>query len=169
MYYLSILLVHLFNVADNNKTEPEHWYRELRKIKKLSKIFSNTERRKLCSVRDSSLITTAVNERGEGTVVAGWAYLFRVLDFHFMTAFQTQPKKVFPFPNNYRRPIKILTTLLLTFFSTFSIRPSIFFLFSYSCNAFPYFFSTFTIRPFISSLLHSPTRHEGRRFAVRIG
>ena len=37
-----------------------------------------------------------VNVRGEGTVVAGRAYLstfFAVPHFHFMTAFQTQPKK----------------------------------------------------------------------------
>ena len=44
---------------------------------KLSKIFSNTERRKLCSVRYSSWVTTAANVRGEGTVVAGRAYLLR--------------------------------------------------------------------------------------------
>ena len=54
---------------------------------------------------------------------------FAVLHFHFMTAFQRRPKRrrVFPFPNNHRRPSKVLTTLLLTFFSTFSIRPSVFF------------------------------------------
>ena len=33
----------------------------------------------LCSVRNGSLVSTAVNERGEGTVVA-------VLHFHFMAA-----------------------------------------------------------------------------------
>ena len=50
--YLS--LVHLFNVAGNNKTEPEHWYRELRKIEEHIKI-----RDKIClwnilsSFRDS--------------------------------------------------------------------------------------------------------------------
>ena len=36
-------LVHLFNVAGNNKTEPEHWYRELRKIEEHTKI-----RAKIC-------------------------------------------------------------------------------------------------------------------------
>ena len=47
-------LVHLFNVAGNNKTEPEHWYRELRKIGEHTKI-----RDKIClwnilsSFRDS--------------------------------------------------------------------------------------------------------------------
>ena len=51
--------------------------------KKLSKIFSNTERRKLCSVRDGSSVSTAVNERGEGTVVAVRAYLFRCTSFSF--------------------------------------------------------------------------------------
>ena len=49
--------------------------------KKLSKIFSNTERRKLCSVRNGSSVSTAVNERGEGTVVAVRAYLFRCTSF----------------------------------------------------------------------------------------
>ena len=31
-------LVHLFNVTGNNKTEPEHWYRELWKIEEHTKI-----------------------------------------------------------------------------------------------------------------------------------
>ena len=51
--------------------------------KKLSNIFSNTERRKLCSVRNGSSVSTAVNERGEGTVVAVRAYLFRCTSFPF--------------------------------------------------------------------------------------
>ena len=89
---------------------------------------------------------------------------FSVLHFHFMSAFQTRPKRRrgFPFPNNHRRPSKVLTTLLLTLFTIVSIRPSIFF--SYSYNAFPHFFSTFTIWPCIPSLLHCPTGHECRRF-----
>ena len=67
---------------------------------------------------------------------------FSVLHFHFMTAFQTRPKRrrVFPFLNNHRRLSKVLTTPFLTFFSTF------------------------TIRPCIPSLLHCPTGHECRRF-----
>ena len=50
---------------------------------------------------------------------------------------------------------EVLTTLLLTLFSTFSIRPSILFLFSYSCNAFPHFFFYFyytTLHSLTSSL-----------------
>ena len=99
---------------------------------KLSKIFLNTECRKLCSVRDSSWVTTAVNERGEGTVFAGRAYLLRCTSFPFYDCIPNTTEKrrrVFPFPNNHRRPSQILTTLLLTFFSTFSIRPSKIFLF----------------------------------------
>ena len=77
---------------------------------------------------------------------------FSVLHFHFMTAFQTRPKRrrVFPFPNNHRRPSKVLTMFLLTFFPTFSIRPSIFFSCSY--NAFPHFFFYFSY-----TAEHSPT------------
>ena len=99
---------------------------------KLSQIFSNTERRKLCSVRDSSWVPTAVNEREEGTVVAGRAYLFRCTSFPFYDCIPNTTEKgrrVFPFPNNHRRPSQILTTLLFTFFSNFSIRPSKIFLF----------------------------------------
>ena len=51
--------------------------------KKSSKIFSNTERRELCSVRNGSSVSTAVNERGEGTVVAVRVYLFRCTSFPF--------------------------------------------------------------------------------------
>ena len=54
--------------------------------KKFSKIFLNAERRKLCSVRNGSSVSsvsTAVNERGEGTVVAVRAYLFRCTSFPF--------------------------------------------------------------------------------------
>ena len=51
--------------------------------KKLSKIFSNTERRKLCSVRNGSSVSIAVNERGECTVVAVRAYLFCCTSFPF--------------------------------------------------------------------------------------
>ena len=102
------------------------------------KKFPNIERRELCSVRNGSSVRTAVNERGEGTVVA-------VFHFHFMTAFQRRPKRrqVFPFPNNHRRPSKVFFSILtfLTFFSTFSIRPSIFFFYSY--NPFSYFFFYF--------------------------
>ena len=61
-------------------------------MKKLSKIFLNTERRKLCSVRKGSSVnsvSTAVNERGEGTVVAVRAYLFRCTSF---TSYDCIPK-----------------------------------------------------------------------------
>ena len=109
---------------------------------KLSKIFSSTERRKLCSVLDSSCVTTAVNERGEGTVIAGRAYLLRCTSFLFYDCIPNTTEKrrrVFPFPNNHRRPSQILTTLLLTFFSTFYGLAK----FSYSCNAVPHFFFYF--------------------------
>ena len=48
-----------------------------------TQIFSNTERRELCSVRNGSSVSTAVNERGEGTVVAVRAYLCRCTSFPF--------------------------------------------------------------------------------------
>ena len=43
---------------------------------------------------------------------------FCVLHFHFMTAFQTRPKRrrVFPFPNNHRRPSKVLLQRLSSLF-----------------------------------------------------
>ena len=69
-----------------------------------------------------------------------------VLHFHFMTAFHRRPKRrrFFPFPNNPRRPSKVFFSIFTTLFLTF--------------------FSTFTIRPSISSLFHCPTGHESRRF-----
>ena len=92
---------------------------------------------------------------------------FSVLHFHFITTFQRRPKRrrVFPFPNNHRRPSKVffsITTLLLTFFSVFSIRPSIFF--PILTTPFLTFFFNFSIRPTIPSLFHCPTYHECRRF-----
>ena len=46
---------------------------------------------KFCSVRNGSSVNTAVNERGEGTVVAVYSDVYErtfvaVLHFHFMTA-----------------------------------------------------------------------------------
>ena len=126
--------------------------------KKLSKIFSNTERRKLCSVRNGSSVSTAVNERGEGLRVPLSLYertFFSVLHFHFMTTFQTRRKRrrVFPFPNNHRRPSKVLTTLILTFFSTFSIRPSIFFfLFLQRLSSLFFYFFCMALHSLTSSL-----------------
>ena len=63
--------------------------------------------------------------REEGTVVAGRAYLLRCTSFYDCISNTTEKRRrVFPFPNNHRRPNEILTTLLFTFFSTFSVRPS---------------------------------------------
>ena len=118
---------------------------------------------------------------------------FAVLHFHFMTAFQRRPKRrrVFPFPNNHRRPGRVFFLFLQRFSSLFFILSvyglaffciflqrfsSLFFLLSvyglaffffYSCNAFPHFFSTFSIRPSIPSLFHCPTSHECRRFGCQ--
>ena len=115
-----------------------------------------------------------VNVRGEGTVVAGRAYLrtfFAVPHFHFMTAFPTQSKKetgFFPFPNKHRRPSRILTTRLFrvfTFFSTFSIRPSKIFLFLQRLSSL--FFPTLTIWPCIPSFPYCPTGHKSRHFSCQ--
>ena len=145
---------------------------------KLSKIFSNTERRKLCSVRDSSWVTTAVNEMGQVTVVAGRAYLLRCTSFPFYDCFPNTTEKrrrVFPFPNNHRRPSQILTTLLLLSFllSVYGLEK-----FSYSCNAFPHFFFYFYymenspknrqmyqfIEKYGKNSQNSPKRYQMRRF-----
>ena len=79
---------------------------------------------KLCSVRNGSSVSTAVNLRGEGTSVA-------VLHFHFMKACyycipQTPGKsgRFLIFPNDYKRQSKVL-------FSSFTTRPSISSLFFY--------------------------------------
>ena len=68
---------------------------------------------KLCSVRNGSSVSTAVNERGEGTVIA-------VLHFHFMTVCydcipQTPGKirRFLPFPNNHRRQSKVFFFIFL--------------------------------------------------------
>ena len=95
--------------------------------KKLSNIFLNTEmvHRSVLQWTREERVSLSLYERT----------FFAVLHFHFMTAFQRRPKRrrVFPFPNNRRRPSKVLTTLFLTFFSTFSIRPSIFFFLFLQC------------------------------------
>ena len=120
---------------------------------KLSKISSNTERRKLCSVRDSSWITTVVNVRGEGTVVAGRAYLLRCTSFYDCIPNTTEKRRrVFPFPNNHRRPSEILTTLLFTFFSTFSVRPSKIFLFLQRLSSLFFYFDYMALHSLVSLL-----------------
>ena len=70
---------------------------------------------------------------------------FAVPHFHFMTAFQTQPKKGDGFFRLQR-------------FSSLSFLLSVYGLakLSYSCNAFPHFFSTLTIWPCITSFLTTP-------------
>ena len=105
---------------------------------------------KLCSVRNGSSASTAVNERGEGTCVA-------VLHFHFMTACyycipQTlgRSRRFLIFPNNHRRQSKVL-----------------FFLFLLHSLAFPHFFSTFTTPPSISSLSQRLTGYESCRFSCQ--
>ena len=65
-----------FSIPDFNETI-------IKNIISLFLSFSNTERRKLCSVRNGSSVSTAVNERGEGIVVAVRAYLCRCTSFPF--------------------------------------------------------------------------------------
>ena len=109
----------------------------------------------MCSVRDSSWVTTAVNERGDGTVVAGRAYLLRCTSFLFYDCIPNTTEKrrrVFPFSNNHRRPSQILTTLLLTFFSTFSIRPSKIFLFLQRLSSLFFYFYYMALHSLVSLL-----------------
>ena len=106
---------------------------------------------KLCFVRNGSSISTAVNERGEGTVVAVRAYLCRCTSFPFyddlLWLHSTDDRKGDGF----------------FLFQTITSAQVRFFLF-YFYNAFPHFFSTFTIRPSIPSLFYCPTGHESHRF-----
>ena len=104
---------------------------------------------KLCSIRNGSSVSTAVNERGEGTVVA-------VIHFHFMTAcYYCMPQ----------HPVKVDGSLfhqtikgakVRFFFSIFTTRPSV-----------SLFFYAFTTRPSISSLSQRPTGYESRRFSCQ--
>ena len=68
-------------------------------------------------------------------------YFISILWLHFPQ--MTEKETVFPFPNNHRRPSKVLFLFLQRFSSLFS---------------------TFSIRPSIPSLFHCPTGHESRRF-----
>ena len=110
---------------------------------KLSKIFSNTERRKLCSVRDRSWITTAVNVQGENTVVAGQAgraYLLRCTSFPFYDCIPNTTEKgdgFFRFQTNTGGQVlqRISSESSISFLlSVYGLAK-----FSYSCNAFPHF------------------------------
>ena len=108
---------------------------------------------KPCSVRNGSSVSTAVNKRGEGTVVAVQAYLCRCTSFpfydgllwlHFLDARKGDG---------------------FFFFQTTTGAQGSFFFYFY--NTFPYFFSTFTTRPSIPSLFQRPTGHESRCFSCQ--
>ena len=122
--------------------------------KKLSKIFSNTERCKLCSVRNGSSVSsvsTAVNERGEGTVVAVRAYLFRCtsvpFSLYFISILWLHSKDDRKGDGFFRfQTIIGAQVRFLQHFSSLSFLLSVYdlaFFFSYSYNAFPHFFFYF--------------------------
>ena len=101
----------------------------------------------MCSVRDSSWITTAVNVRGEDTVVAGRAgraYLLRCTSFPFYDCIPNTTEKgdgFFRFQTNTDGQVlqHISSESSLSFLlSVYGLAK-----FSYSCNAFPHFFFYF--------------------------
>ena len=132
-----------FSIPDYNEKYYQKYFQTLNVVK-------------LCSVRNGSSVSTAVNERREGTVVAVRAYLCRCTSFPFYDGLlwlhSTDDRKGDGF-------------FLLQTITGAQVR----FFFFYFYNAFPHFFSTFTIRPSIPSLFHCPTGHESRRFNVRVG
>ena len=115
--------------------------------KQLSKIFSNTERREVV-FRTQWFIGQYCSEQ-EGrwyrcrcTSVPLSLYFISILWLH-----STDDRKgdgFFPFSNNHRHPSKVFFSIFTTLFFTF--------------------FSTFSVRPSIPSLFHCPTGHESRRF-----
>ena len=128
----------------------------------------------LCSVRNGSSVSTAVNERGEGTVVAVSAYLCRCTSFPFYDGLlwlhSTDARKGDSFSL-----FQTITGAQVRFFFArkgdgFSLFQTItgaqvrfFFFFTFTTH-FLTFLSTFTIRPSIPSLFQHPTGHESRRF-----
>ena len=99
----------------------------------------------------------AVNERRGGTVVAVRAYLCRWTSFPFYDGLlwlhSTDDRKGDGF----------------FLFQTITGAQVRFFFFRTLTTLFLTFFPTFTIRPTIPSLFHRPTGHESRRFNVRVG
>ena len=137
--------------------------------KKLSKIFSNTERRKMCSVRNGSSVSnvsTGVNEReGRGyrcrcTSVPFSLYFIYILWLHSKDdrkgdgffRFQTIIGAQVRFLQRFSSLSFLLSVYDLAFFLPIVTTP------------FLNFLSTLSIRSRIPSLLHCPTGHECRRF-----
>ena len=106
--------------------------------KKLSKIFSNTERRKLCSVRNGSSISTAVIERGEGTVFAVREYLFRCTSFPFYDCIPKTTEKETGFSVSKQSQAPEWGFFFFLLLQRFS---SLFFLLLVYGLAFPHFFT----------------------------
>ena len=157
VYYRSTLLVHSFNVAGNNETEPEHWYRELRKIKNYQKYFQILN---VVSCVPYPIVHRPQLQwtRGERVPLSlAERTFFAVLHFRFITAFQTRPKKgdgFFRFQTitgaqvRFLQRFSSLSFLLsvygLAFFSFFLFLhrlSSLFFLLLLYDLAFPHFFT----------------------------